>query len=443
MRMQLSELARLTGGRLHGADVEILGMSHDSRSIEPGALFVALPGERVDGHDFARQALQAGAVAVLCTRVLDEPCPQLQVADPLAAMGQIAAAWRARLDTRIVGITGSNGKTTVKEMVAAVLGVAGPTASTPGNYNNEIGVPLTLASLNVEHAFAAVEMGEARPGDIRYLAEIARPQVGVITNAGPAHLATMGSLEAVAETTGELLTALPADGVAVINAEDAFVERWRELAGPRRVLSFGIDVEADLRGTIDQGRLRVRFPDGEAEFRPALPGRHNLLNALAAMAVAQAFEIPRAAAIMALEQVVGLRGRLQVRHHPQGWALVDDTYNANPASLYAGLRVLADMGGESWLVLGDMAELGPDTDKLHAEMGQAAADLGVRRMYCLGGVSRGSCQAFGTGGVHFDSHHDLLEALKRDLHPGVNCLVKGSRSMAMEQVVDGLLGGEG
>ncbi len=443
MRMLLSELATLTGGYLAGPDAEIHGMTHDSRQVTAGQLFVALPGERDDGHRFAGRAMEAGAAAVLCSRPLPERIVQVQVPDPLAAMGRIAAAWRAPLDIRIVGITGSNGKTTVKEMVAAVLAAAGPTASTPGNYNNEIGVPLTLAHLQPEHRYAAVEMGEACPGDIRYLAEMVQPQIGVITNAGPAHLETMGSLEGVAQTTGELLTALPADGVAVINADDRFARLWRELAGPRRVLSFAIDHEADVRGIPDRGQLRIIAPDGEAILRPALPGRHNLLNALAAVAVAYALDIPRAAAIAALEGVIGLPGRLQVRHHPDGWTLVDDTYNANPASLYAGLRVLEDMGGERWLVLGDMAELGPDTDKLHAEMGQAAADLGVRRLYCLGPVSRHSCQAFGAGGQHFDSHQALLSKLESDLHSGVNCLVKGSRSMAMEQIVAGLLGGQG
>jgi UDP-N-acetylmuramoyl-tripeptide--D-alanyl-D-alanine ligase len=251
----------------------------------------------------------------------------------------------------------------------------------------------------------------------------------------------MGSLEGVARTTGELLTALPASGTAVINADDRFADFWRELAAPRRVITFGMDAAADVRGIPDHGRLRILLDNGEVLFRPALPGRHNLLNALAAVAVGQALSVPLAAAIAALEGMTGLPGRLQVRHHPDGWTLVDDTYNANPASLYAGLQVLEELGGERWLVLGDMAELGPDTEKLHAEMGQAAADLGVRRMFCLGPVSRSSCAAFGPGGVHFDSHHSLVAALSDDIHAGVNCLVKGSRSMAMEQVVSGLLGG--
>jgi UDP-N-acetylmuramoyl-tripeptide--D-alanyl-D-alanine ligase len=442
MRIRLSDIAHCANGRLKGEDVEVGGMSHDSRRIQPGDLFVALPGEHSDGHDFAASAIAAGASAVLGSRVLEAEFPQVTVTDPQQAMGQIAGTWRERLkDLNVVGITGSNGKTTVKEMAAAVLAVAGSTASTPGNFNNEIGVPLTLARLNEEHRFAAIEMGEASPGDIQYLAEMAAPQVGVITNAGPAHLATMGSIEGVAETTGELLSALPADGTAIINADDRFAEFWQGLAAPRQVISFGIEREADVRGIPDQGRLRIVIGEQEFVFRPALPGRHNLLNALAAVAVSRAFEVPLRPAIAALEGMTGLPGRLQVRHHPDGWALVDDTYNANPASLYAALQVLDELGGERWLVLGDMAELGPDTDKLHGEMGQAAADLGVRRLFCLGPISRNSCEAFGQGAEHFDSHQALLAALSSEIHAGVNCLVKGSRSMAMEQVVTGLMGG--
>ncbi|MFW5815517.1 MAG: UDP-N-acetylmuramoyl-tripeptide--D-alanyl-D-alanine ligase, partial [Wenzhouxiangella sp.] len=246
MQMRLREIAACTGGRMAGPDVEVRGMTHDSRRVRSGDLFVALPGARCDGHEFAVGAIEAGAVAVLGRRELNADFPQVTVADPLRAMGQVAAAWRARLPVQVVGITGSNGKTTVKEMTAAVLSAAGATAATRGNYNNEIGVPLTLAALAEDHRYAAIEMGEARPGDIRYLAELAQPTVGVITNAGPAHLETMGSLEGVARTTGELFTELPADGTAVINADDRFADFWRELAAPRSVITFGMDAAADV-----------------------------------------------------------------------------------------------------------------------------------------------------------------------------------------------------
>ena len=440
MRLWLQDLVAVTGGSLVGPNVEIRGLSQDSRRVRAGDLYVALVGARVDGHEFVEQAIGSGAAAVLVQRRLAGSASQLIVPDPRAAMGQIASHWRSQLPVRLVGVTGSNGKTTVKEMTAAVLSAAGSTWSTQGNYNNEIGLPLTLAALEPAHQFAVLEMGAARPGDIRYLAEMARPQVGVITNAGPAHLETMGSLEGVARTKGEIYQALPADGVAIINADDRFAPFWRELAGQRRIIQFGFSAEADVRGVLEQGRARILGGAGEFDFRPALPGRHNFVNALAAMAVNQALDLPVEPAIAALERMTGLPGRLQLRHHPSGWSLIDDTYNANPASLYAGLQVLADLGGERWLVLGDMAELGPDSDKLHAEMGQSAADLGVRRLFCVGKASRYSAEAFGDGARHFASHEDLLDLLTTDIHSGVNCLVKGSRSMAMEQIVTGLLG---
>ena len=442
MRLRLSDLTNCTGGRLHGADAEITGMTHDSRQIQSGDLFAALTGERVDGHDFVGRAVRAGAAAALVTRAVEAEVPQLMVSDVRRAMGQIASHWRSRLAVRLVGITGSNGKTTVKEMTAAVLSAAGPTWSTQGNYNNEIGLPLTLAKLEPSHQYAVIEMGAARSGDIRYLAEMARPQVGVVTNAGPAHLETMGSIEGVARTKGEMYPALPPDGVAIINADDRFAKFWQGLAGQRRVLTFGMQPAADVHARMIDGRILVSIEGKEYPFRPALPGRHNLINALTALAVNQAFGLPAEPALNALEGMVSLPGRLQRRHHPSGWALIDDTYNANPASLYAGLQVLGEIGSERWLVLGDMAELGADSDKLHAEMGQSAADLGVRRLYCVGNSSRLSCGAFGAGGRHFSSHEALLAALREDLLPGVICLVKGSRSMAMERIVNGLFEGE-
>jgi len=441
MHFSLSQMAEVAGGRVVGSEVEIRGMIHDARRVEPGNLFCALAGERFDGHDFLGQARDNGAEAALVSRAVDDALPQLIVDDVQEAMGLIARAWRERLDVAVVGITGSNGKTTVKEMTAAILAAHGPTLATQGNYNNELGVPLTLARLDQSHRFAVIEMGCNRPGDIAYLAGIARPDVGVVTNAGPAHLELLGSIDGVARTKGEMFSSLPTGGTAVINADDAYAPLWRELAGDRRIISFGMEGAANISGVLAQGLGRVHTPVGDFEFAPGLPGRHNFCNALAATAAAVALDLQPAAIAEALAGVRSLPGRLQLRRHPDGWNLVDDTYNANPASLYAALQALAEMGGEEhWLVLGDMAELGADGERLHAEMGQTARDLGVSRLFTVGRLAGASSDAFDGDARHYPTHAALVDALASELHAGVTCLIKGSRSMGMERVVDGVLG---
>lgn len=440
MRLRLSEIAALTGGQAQGADVEIHGMSHDSRAIEAGNLFVALPGEHSDGHAFIEAARAAGAAAALVSESLDLDFPRVRVDDVLKAMGRIGAAWRTRLDITVIGVTGSNGKTTVKEMTAAILSARSPTLATSGNYNNEIGLPLTLARLDESHRYAVLEMGASRAGDIRYLAELGRPDAGVVTNAAPAHLEGFGSLEGVARTKGEMFQSLPENGVAAINADDRFAPLWRDMAAHCHSLGFGLGESADVRVRLVNGSAQLESPWGHADLKLNLPGRHNLVNALAALTITGQLGIPLDEALTAVARIKSLPGRLQIHQLAGGWRLIDDTYNANPASLYAGLQVLADMDGEGWLVLGDMAELGPDSEKLHAEMGHSAGDLGIRRLFTVGINARASASAFGEGAEHFDHHQALYEALSQALHPGVNCLIKGSRSMAMEQVVRALIG---
>jgi UDP-N-acetylmuramoyl-tripeptide--D-alanyl-D-alanine ligase len=440
MRLNLHEVAGFCQGQTEHGAIEICGMSHDTRLIEPGNLFVALPGERVDGHTFLDAAARAGAAAALVARPVNHELPQVRVDDVLKAMGRIGAGWRDRQDLTVIGVTGSNGKTTVKEMITTILSAQAPTLASEGNYNNEIGLPLTLARLSPDHRYAVLEMGASHPGDIRYLAELARPDIGLVTNAAPAHLEGFGSLEGVARTKGEMFQALPDNGMAVINADDRFFSLWQKLAGHCRQLSFGLGHSADVRGCMVNGSAEVHTSAGTLQLSLGLPGRHNLMNALAALAVASHAGLDLQAATAALSSMRSLPGRLNLHRDAAGWCLIDDTYNANPASLYAGLQVLAELQGEAWLVLGDMAELGPDSDKLHAEMGQAASDLGVRRLFAVGTASRASTTAFGPGGKHFDSHQALSEALSGALGPGVNCLVKGSRSMAMEQIVQALIG---
>lgn len=443
MRLMLSDVARLANGRLHGSDGEVRGMIHDSRRVESGMLFVALAGDQVDGHEFLEQARAAGASGALVNRPVDSALPQVLVDDVQQAMGRVAAGWRSSLDLTVVGVTGSNGKTTVKEMITAILSAQAPTLATVGNYNNEIGLPLTLARLASEHRYAVLEMGAGRRGDIAWLAGLARPDIAVVTNAGPAHLETMGSLEGVARTKGELFESLAEDGRAVLNVDDDFAGLWRSMIADRPVLGFGFGPQADVRGAMLNGHARIHTPAGDFELQLELPGRHNVMNALAATAVACHLELPLADVAEALNGMKTMAGRFQIHQSGAGWRLIDDSYNANPASLYAGLQVLVGLPGRAWLVLGDMAELGPDAARLHAEMGQSARDLGVERLLAVGPLSASSVAAFGRDAEHFASHDELLAALTGELEAGVNCLVKGSRSMAMERIVQALIGEQG
>jgi UDP-N-acetylmuramoyl-tripeptide--D-alanyl-D-alanine ligase len=436
IRMALEEAARLLGAPVPDqAGLEFCGVAIDSRALQPGMLFAALPGERVDGHDFAQAAASAGAAAILCSKPLPGPLPQLLVADVQQALGQLAAAWRARMPARVIGITGSNGKTTTKDMLTSILALEARVLSTSGNYNNELGVPLTLFGLDESHQFMVLEMGAGKAGDIRYLAAIAKPEVGVITSVGPAHLDGFGDEQGVARAKGEMYEALPAEGFAVLNMDEPWLPVWRELAGERRALGFGLNPQADvhLAGTAE--KPRVVTPKGEFDLVLHLPGQHNQMNAMAATAMALALGIGLAQISKGLARALPVPGRLNMLHTEAGWTVMDDTYNANPASLYAALQVLSSEPGERWLVLGDMLELGEGARKLHAEMGEAAAALGVKRLFTYGPLSAAASDAFGSKARHFSDQQALVSCISEQLHPGVVCLVKGSRSMHMERVV--------
>jgi UDP-N-acetylmuramoyl-tripeptide--D-alanyl-D-alanine ligase len=447
----LSQLAQWCGGRLHGADLPVHAVGIDSRELAPGSLFVALRGERVDGHDFVAAAANAGAVAALVERPLAVELPQLVVADPVAALGAIATGIRAGRDTTVLALTGSNGKTSVKTLTAAMLSRVAPTYANPGNRNNEIGMPLALIEQPEDVRFAIYEMGAGQPGDIDHLAAIARPQVSLVNNIGPAHLERMGSLLGIAETKGAIHARLPVDGTAVINADDAF-GRWFEGRLPDcGVLRFGIDASAELRAVdwrprADGSDFRLLTPAGEAAVRLPLPGRHNLLNALAAASMATAVDAPLADIVTALEAARPVAGRLASHRLASGALLIDDAYNANPQSVAAAIAVLAGQGGETWLVLGDMRELGPEALALHAEVGRQAREAGIGRLWTVGELSAAAAEAFGAEGRHFASQPALIEALREAIHGQVRCLVKGSRGSRMERVIEALRGpleGEG
>lgn len=443
MNRRLSQLAESVGGVVNGDDAEFSGVSIDTRTLQPGELFVALNGEHADGHEYVRRAATLGATGALVERLTDPSYPQVQVADSLAALQHYASDWRAGLRLPVVGVTGSNGKTTVKEMLASILGKLGDTLATQGNFNNHIGVPLTLLRLDASHDYAVVEMGASHAGEIALLTRMARPDVGVITNAGTAHLEGFGSREGVARAKGELFADLASDGTAIINADDVYAPLWQELSGDRKRLLFGLDNTADVTArALEPDGTRTRFrlvtPRSEAAVELPLAGRHNVMNALAAAAAASALAVPAAAIAAGLAGVSPVSGRLRARQAASGAHIIDDSYNANPGSLKAALSVLSTQPGELWLVLGDMAELGQTAGQAHAEAGRAARIAGVRRLYAVGELSKQAVCAFGEGGRHFDDQHDLIATLQSCLTPQVTLLVKGSRSAHMDRVVDAL-----
>jgi UDP-N-acetylmuramoyl-tripeptide--D-alanyl-D-alanine ligase len=444
LNLRLSEVALWTHGTVADGDAEVRGVATDSRSLRAGELFVALGGERHDGHDHVAAAAAAGAAAALVARRVDVDLPQIVVADTLVALGDLASAVRAQRSARVIGVTGSNGKTTVKTLAASILSGFGRTHVNAGNFNNEIGLPLTLLTMPADTEYAVLEMGAGKPGDIAYLAAIARPDIGLVNGIAPAHIERMGSVEGIAETKGALYQALPADGVAIINADDAFAGFFAGLAGSRRVLRFALDHDADIgadRIAMDAGgsRFALRTPRGRIDIALPLPGRHNIANALAAAAIAVALEVPLEQIANGLQHADPVAGRLRAQPMAGGWTLVDDSYNANPGSVAAAIDTLALAApGERWLVLGDMAELGSDAERLHGDIGELARARGIDRLFATGRLARAAVAAFGAGGEYFADQGALVEALRARVHAGVTCLVKGSRSSAMERVVAAL-----
>jgi UDP-N-acetylmuramoyl-tripeptide--D-alanyl-D-alanine ligase len=445
--LTVAELARaLPQAALQGdGRVKFTRVSTDSRTLEPGALFVALRGERFDGHDHAAQAVARGAVALLVDRALDLPVPQVIVADTRRALGLAAAAWRARFDLPLIAVTGSNGKTTVTQMIAAILAAAHGEKrrlATRGNLNNDIGLPLMLFELNGQQRVAVLELGMNHPGEIAYLAQLARPTVAVVNNAQREHQEFMASVEATAIENGAAVDALPADGVAVFPADDGCAPVWRRQAGTRRVLDFARSGEAMITAevgvTADGSRLSIASPAGLIEVALPVPGAHNVHNALAAAAAAIAVGIAPAdiaAGLAAFRPVAG-RG---VRHRlATGALLIDDSYNANTDSVRAAIDLLAALPAPRTLVLGDMGEVGDQGPAFHREVGAYAAVQGIDALLALGEATRDSVAAFGARGRHFAGVEALVEAVRGATAAGGSVLVKGSRFMRMERVVQAL-----
>jgi len=443
LSLKLTDVALWTRGTLHGADVPVDGVFTDTRAPKPGALFVALKGDSFDAHDFVAQAQAGGAAAALVERQVAIDLPQVVVADTLLALGDLASAVRAQHRTRVVGITGSNGKTTVKTLLATILGLHGKAHFNAGNLNNEIGLPLSLLAMPADADYAVIEMGAGKPGDIAYLAGIARPEIGLVNNIAPAHLERMGTLEGIAETKGALYTSLPAHGIAVINADDAFAATFAAMAGSRRIVRFSMASVADVRGEVIESGARMRFalrmPGAQTQVDLPLGGRHNVMNALAAAAAAYALDVPAATIRQGLESAPAVKGRLQRHVLAAGWTLIDDSYNANPGSTEAAIDTLAAEAGEGWLVLGDMRELGAAACELHAHVGAHARERGIARLFTVGPLAKAAADSFGAGATHFADQQALISVLAADVHMGVNVLVKGSRGSAMDNVVRALL----
>lgn len=425
----------------------LLRVHTDTRSLQAGDLFVALHGERFDAQQFLPQAAALGAAAALAQGGLGAAgLPGIEAPDPLAALGALAAGWRAQFDLPLVAVTGSNGKTTVTQMIAAILAAhAGEAAlATRGNFNNAIGVPLTLLRLTPAHRFAVVELGMNHPGEIAELAALARPTVALVNNAQREHLEFMHTVQAVAEENGAVLAALPAGGVAVFPAGDAYTPLWRGLAGARRCLTFGGE-GADVRCTAaDWGegawRVRIATPQGALDCALHIAGRHNITNALAAAACALAAGVPLEAIARGLSAFTPVKGRSRAFSVPCGAravTVVDDSYNANPDSMRAAIEVLAELPAPRLLVLGDMGEVGDQGPQFHAEAGAHAKARGIERLYALGAQSAHAAAAFG-GARHFDNMASLQAAVLEALPAVGSVLVKGSRFMKMEQVLEAM-----
>ncbi len=443
--MSLAEAANAMQGRLNGPDARFRRVSTDSRGIGAEELFVAIRGERFDGHEFLAAAQARGAAGAL----VDErhagpaPLPVIVVDDTRRALGRLGRHWRARFSPAVIAVAGANGKTTTKEMLAAILQAhAGADAvlATKGNLNTDIGVPMTLLELSATHRYCAIELGMNHPGEIAWLAEIAQPDIAVVTNAQREHMEFMKSVAASAEENARVLRALPAAGTAVINADDAHAAVFAAAAGARRKVSFGLAPGADVSGGYAlrplSSELVLRTPEGEARALLAIPGLHNVRNAVAAAACAYAAGVPLAAIAAGLSAFRPYAGRTQAKRTSGGATLIDDSYNANPDSVRAAIDVLAACPRPTVLVLGDMGEVGEEGPAYHREMGAYARSRGIGALCALGEASRESVAAFGPGARHFDSPEALAAAMPQ----AATILVKGSRFMRMERVVAALTG---
>ncbi len=446
--MMLSEIAKAVNGQMLGADIEVFSVGSDSRNIVKNQLFVAIKGEKFDGNTYAAEAIKEGAAAALVSNSQTEARPVVLVSDTRLALGTLAQHWRNKFTLPLVAVTGSNGKTTVKEMIAAILSVSNKNVlATQGNLNNDIGMPMTLLKIRKEHAYAVIEMGMSHLQEIDYLTRIAQPTVAVINNAGTAHIGELGSRENIAKAKSEIFAGLHDDGVAVINADDEFADYWKSLNQGRKVITFGLSQPADVSATYQTignlTRVSLKTPNGKVDFNLAILGVHNIQNALAASAVAVVLGVEITDIAKGLTGFGAVKGRLNWLAGFNGAVLIDDTYNANPDSMKAAIDVLANQNSNpltsTIFVMGDMGELGENAPQMHTDIGAYAKQKKINQLFTFGELSQLAAKEYGASAQHFSSIEVLVEAIKNKMKQSVTVLVKGSRFMQMERVVHQLL----
>jgi UDP-N-acetylmuramoyl-tripeptide--D-alanyl-D-alanine ligase len=448
MLMQLNEINTIVGGELFGENVSINKVSIDTRTLQPDDLYLAIKGPNFNGNDFVAQAEAAGAAAVLLERDVNTSMPKIVVKDTHLALAELAKAVRQKSALPLCGITGSNGKTTVKEMIAAILTVNAETLSTQGNFNNDIGVPLTLLRLHQRHQYAVVEMGANHSGEIEYTGHIAQPDVAVITNVGEAHIEGFGDLAGVAKAKSELIQSLGEKGVAVLNADDDFFEFWQGIAGKRKVISFGLSDKADvsaveINSRIEDKQFVTEFTlitaDNAIAMQISLAGKHNVINALAAAAACMAMGVELKQIQQGLSKVKPVAGRLEPLLGEKGNIIINDSYNANPSSLKVALDVLQLCNGEPWVVLGAFGELGAESKKIHTELGGLIKSRDVVRLLAVGSDAESTTDTFGKGAFFFQTQSALIETLLNEITGKEALLIKGSRAQQMERVTEALV----
>ena len=445
----LAKIAKMIGGELQGEDRQISSISIDSRTVQNDQLFIAINGENFDAHDFVA-SIENKAAAALVHKKIDCDLPQIIVEDTLKSLGVFAAACRQQFSKPVIGLTGSNGKTTVKEMLAAILACKGEVMATFGNLNNDIGLPLTLLRLREHYDYAVIEMGANHFGEIDYLSKITQPDVAILNNAGAAHLEGFGDVKGVSRAKAEIFNGLSDDGIAVINGDDQYADYWLSCNENRKTITFGFNDQADVKGELSGDGLLIQIADQQQIVKLALLGRHNAMNALAASATAMAIGVDLTIIKQGLEGLQAVKGRLALItgiNGINGNQIIDDTYNANPDSARVAIDVLAEKSdSKRILVLGDMAELGDNAVQFHQDIGAYAKSQGIDALYCLGEYSKAASEGFADKGFHFDTIEPLLKVLQQTIKQQeqlgdkqtVTVLVKGSRSMQMERVVEAL-----